>query len=209
MMNKSESKYFHTAIRMDEAFLALLDEKDFAYITVKEICKKAGVSRSTFYLHYETISDLLSESMQYVNEQFLSYMKLDTAAIITQIRTCPLHELFLVTPQYLTPYLNYILEHKNLFRTVVQNAATLCLQQSYSRMFQHVFQPILERFHIPAQDQPYMMTFYLSGLMAILAEWLARDCTDSIQHVIAVIQKCIPKGDSIPCMQEFITENNL
>ncbi|WP_432620447.1 hypothetical protein [Butyricicoccus sp.] len=40
-MNKSESKYFHTAARMDEAFLTLLDEKDFAYITVKEICKRA------------------------------------------------------------------------------------------------------------------------------------------------------------------------
>lgn len=207
-MNKSESKYFHTAVRMDEAFLALLDEKDFAYITVKEICKRAGVSRSTFYLHYETISDLLSESMEYVNEQFLSYMKLDTEAIVSQIRTCPLHELFLVTPQYLTPYLNYILEHKNLFHTVVQNANALCLHQTYTRMFRHVFQPILERFHVPAQDQSYIMTFYLSGLMAILAEWIAHDCTDSISHVITIIQTCIPKGESTSCTQEYIAENN-
>ena len=51
-MNRSESKYFATAARMDEAFLELLEEKDFAYITVKEICEKAGVNRSTFYLHY-------------------------------------------------------------------------------------------------------------------------------------------------------------
>ena len=35
-MNKSESKYFATAVRMDEAFLRLLEKKDFAYITVKE-----------------------------------------------------------------------------------------------------------------------------------------------------------------------------
>lgn len=40
-MNKSESKYFATAARMDEAFLALLEKKDFAYITVKEICEAA------------------------------------------------------------------------------------------------------------------------------------------------------------------------
>lgn len=49
-MNKSESKYFHTAQKMDEALLALLGEKDLDYITVKEICKVSGVSRSTFYL---------------------------------------------------------------------------------------------------------------------------------------------------------------
>ena len=48
---------------MDEAFLALMAKKDFEYITVKEICEVAGVNRSTFYLHYETMSDLLSESV--------------------------------------------------------------------------------------------------------------------------------------------------
>ena len=56
-MNRSESRYFATAARMDEAFLTLLAKKDFEYITVKEICEVAGVNRSTFYLHYETMSD--------------------------------------------------------------------------------------------------------------------------------------------------------
>ena len=74
-MNRSESKYFSTAVKMDEAFLALLEKKDFAYITVKEICAAAGVNRSTFYLHYETINDLLSDSASYINQQFLDYMK--------------------------------------------------------------------------------------------------------------------------------------
>ena len=53
-MNKAESKYFNTALRMDEALISLLRVKDLEYITVKEICEKAGVNRSTFYLHYET-----------------------------------------------------------------------------------------------------------------------------------------------------------
>ena len=52
-MNRSESRYFATAARMDEAFLTLLAKKDFEYITVKEICEVAEVNRSTFYLHNE------------------------------------------------------------------------------------------------------------------------------------------------------------
>ena len=72
-MNKSESKYFNTALRMDEALLALLEEKDLEYITVKEICHQAGVNRSTFYLHYETIADLVSETLEMINQRFLSY----------------------------------------------------------------------------------------------------------------------------------------
>ena len=45
-MNRSESRYFATAARMDEAFLTLLAKKDFEYITVKEICEVAEVNRS-------------------------------------------------------------------------------------------------------------------------------------------------------------------
>lgn len=57
---------------MDKALLELLEKKDFSYITVKEICEKAEVNRSTFYLHYETIGDLLEESIDYIQKKFLS-----------------------------------------------------------------------------------------------------------------------------------------
>ena len=107
-MNRSESRYFATAARMDEAFLTLLAKKDFEYITIKEICEVAGVNRSTFYLHYETMSDLLSESVGRMNEQFLASMEKDSDAFSTKLRNCPRDELYLITPDYLTPYLSYI-----------------------------------------------------------------------------------------------------
>ena len=34
-MNKSESKYYNTAVLMDEALLLLLETKDFDFITIK------------------------------------------------------------------------------------------------------------------------------------------------------------------------------
>ena len=69
-MNKNESKYLNTARCMDEALLLLLQKKDYKYITVKEVCKKAGVNRSTFYLHYESMGDLLQESVEMINRRF-------------------------------------------------------------------------------------------------------------------------------------------
>ena len=192
-MNKSESKYFATAARMDVAFLTLLEKKDFDYITVKEICEAAGVNRSTFYLHYETMADLLSESVSHMNEQFLTYMKKDSQTFVTKLRDCPLDELYLITPEYLTPYLGYIEQHKRLFRTATENAAVLGMDKSYERMFRHVFTPILDRYGIPQQDRRYIMAFYIQGLMAIISEWLRNDCADSIAHVVDMIQRCVKR----------------
>lgn len=74
MADGKQSKYFETAARMDEAFLDLLAEKDLEFITVKEICRRAGVNRSTFYLHYETLGDLLDECCEWMVSRFMSYM---------------------------------------------------------------------------------------------------------------------------------------
>lgn len=189
-MNKSESKYFATAVRMDEAFLSILEKKDLAYITVKEICEKAGVNRSTFYLHYETVADLLSESVSYMNEHFLSYMKKDSSAFVIKLRTCPLEELYLITPEYLTPYLNYVKENRRLFHTALENAETLRLEDSYNELFRHIITPILERYGVAVNDRPYILAFYMKGLVAIISEWLKNDCADSVDYIAGVIQRC-------------------
>lgn len=190
-MNKSESKYFNTAKKIDIAFLELLEQKDFEYITVKEICKRAGVNRSTFYLHYETVADLLSESVEYINKHFLDYMKINSIDFASKLHDCPLEELNLITPQYLTPYLSYIKEHKSIFRTTVKNAGVLNLDKSYSAMFKYIITPIMDRFKIPQERRNYIMSFYISGLMAIISEWLKDDCKGSIEEVIKIIEDCV------------------
>lgn len=196
-MNKNESKYFNTAVKMDKAFLELLEKKDFSYITVKEICEKAEVNRSTFYLHYETLEDLLSESVEYMNDEFREYMKQDTEVFMTQIQKCSLSELYLITPQYLTPYLSYIKKYKRLFLTGIKRAETLRLDKSYDKLFQHVISPILERYQVPVESRKYIVSFYIHGIMAIITDWIMNDCNDTIEHITAVIQLCIkqPQND--------------
>ena len=191
-MNRSESKYFATASRMDEAFLELLEEKEFAYITVKEICEKAGVNRSTFYLHYETVNDLLTESARYIIDKLIANMPQDTAEFIERLQTRPLEELYLITPEYLRPYLNFIKEHRRIFRTAVEHSSVLGMDDAYLALNRHVFTPILDRFYIPPSKQQYIMLFYINGLMGVINEWLKEDCKDSVEHIISVMQICIP-----------------
>lgn len=176
---------------MDEAFLELIEKKDFDYITVKEICEKASVNRSTFYLHYETVSDLLAESAQHIVNQFVECMPYDTVELLEKLQSRPLAELYLVTPEYPEPYLTYIKEHRRIFCATLEHAATLRMDDAYTDLNRHVLTPILNRFRVPVSTHKYMMAFYISGLMAIISEWIKEDCSDSNEHIIQVIQQCI------------------
>lgn len=176
---------------MDKALLELLEKKSFEFITVKEICQKAQVNRSTFYLHYETIGDLLEESAEYIIAQFQECMPHDTKEFLEKLPDRPLDELYLITPEYLMPYLSYVKEHRRVFQATIKNASVLKMTDAYSRLNYHVFAPILKRFGVADGDRQYIMRFYISGLMAVINEWLKEDCKAPIEDIIRIIQICI------------------
>ncbi len=196
-MNKSESKYFNTAVKMDLALICLLKKKPFDYITVSEICEKAGVNRSTFYLHYENVGDLLSETTRYLIDDFLSYFSVDTKSIAFNLLDCKLGELTFICDKYLTPYLSYIKDHKEVFSTVLLHNQTLGFEDVYKRMFENIFNPILDRFCYPANSRQYVMIYYLNGINAIVLEWLRNGCDKPIQEISQIISICIYGKDNI------------
>ncbi|MBP3883947.1 MAG: TetR/AcrR family transcriptional regulator [Olsenella sp.] len=48
---------------IDTTFRAMMLEKGFSAITVKELCARDRINKKTFYRYYETLEDLMSETM--------------------------------------------------------------------------------------------------------------------------------------------------
>ena len=190
-MNKSKSKYFNTAKKMNLALISLLKKKPFEYITISELCEKAGVNRSTFYLHYENTCDLLGETTQYILNDFLSYFDTDTKSISLNLISCNLTELNFISSKYLTPYLTYIKENKEIFSTALAHIKSFDFDSVYERMFENIFNPILDRFHYPEEDRKYVMMYYLNGINAISFEWVKDGCKKTIDEISKIIETCI------------------
>ena len=191
-MNKSESKYFNTALRMDEALIALLEKKDLEYITVKEICHLAGVNRSTFYLHFETISDLVNETLEMIDRRFLSYFSKTETEILNSREK---EELILVTREHLVPYLRFIRDNKKIYRAAFRNPGSMGAHVRYGELKQRVLGPLMERFGIPAACQPYYTAYYVEGIIAIVKEWLRQDCADEVETIAGIIESCVRPRD--------------
>ena len=194
-MNKSESKYFNTALRLDEALIALLEKKDLQYITVKEICHQAGVNRSTFYLHYETIADLLDETLEMINQRFLSYFPRQEEEVLGHIDSRARADLFLVTEEYLLPYLRFIRDNKKVYRAAFRNPGSMGANARYRELKQRILGPILERFEIPAARRPYYIAYYIEGIAAIVKEWLRQDCADEVEMIADIIESSVRPRD--------------
>ena len=190
-MTKSESKYFNTARLMNQALFELLEKKDFDFITIKELCDKAGVNRSTFYLHYENMHDLLQECIENSNKEFDTYFDGINKNICEQIETCSLEELIFVTPGYLLPYLNFIKENKKIHKLAVKHVDLMRSNEKFNFLKKKLLKPILKRFDIDDNAARYMIEYYINGIAAIINEWMRNDCKEEIGFMEQIIVQCV------------------
>ena len=76
------------------------------------MCNEAGVNRSTFYLHYENIGDLLNETARYLIDDFISYFTAAKNSFNFDFSTRERDQLNFISDKYLIPYLTYIKDNK-------------------------------------------------------------------------------------------------
>ena len=65
------------------------------------------------------------------------------------------------------------------------------MDEVYGEMFEHIFSPILARFHVPEAERSYVMKFYLTGVFAVVMEWLDKNCSVDMDVIIKVITDCV------------------
>lgn len=61
MDRKTDRRTTYTINVIKDAFLELINETTYSQMTVTSLCKKAEITRSTFYLHFNNLTDVLDD----------------------------------------------------------------------------------------------------------------------------------------------------
>ncbi|MCR5537847.1 MAG: TetR/AcrR family transcriptional regulator [Lachnospiraceae bacterium] len=75
-MKRENQRVTLTKQLLTEALLGLLQKKPIRIVSVRELCEKAGINRTTFYHHYGSQYDLLNE----ISQRFLDQISERLAA---------------------------------------------------------------------------------------------------------------------------------
>ena len=178
-MNKSEAKFHNTAVKMDDALVAILEHKEFKDISITDVCEKAGVNRSTFYAHYENLYDLLKETQESAITEFFDSLNSDIGP--SDFSKMSADELIFISPQYLVPYLTFIKKNRRTRRGM-----------EVYRLIENIFVPIYAKNGVTDRRVvEYMSHYFISGVSAITMEWVKRGCEDDILFICEVISICV------------------
>ena len=143
---------------LKSALIRKMKEKSLDRIGVTELCKEAGVNRSTFYAHYNTITDLVEE----VESEFLDKIPVLDPELSDK-------ELI----KKLSVYTSFVREHPDAFNILVDNGY---IMPKYYRRW------ISEQSQFKDQDQEsgiireqinLIATYTIAGITQAYKRWLA------------------------------------
>lgn len=153
-----------------DTFLLLLNQNPLDKITVKDIVNACGISRNTFYYHYQDIYDLLRATF---------------AAVVDRV----LQENVTTWQESLRSCTSFALENRRAVYHVYRSAYREDLERSLYRVSEERMERLIR--HLTAgmtvfeEDIHYLTLFYKCAVTGILLEWLNADMRGDVERMIS------------------------
>ena len=162
---------------IQESFIHLLEEKEIAQISVKEICEEADLNRATFYAHYTDVYDLMKqiqeELIENVNVYLSSAMKEGVQAISLEI----VEKIF-----------EYIQENAQICRLLLSERGDLTFQKRvFTLAYEKNIGVMTRNGAISKEDAEFVYAFTLTGCVGAIQKWLNDDMQKSPQFMARMI----------------------
>lgn len=189
MNTAKNQRYQETDQAIKDAFLSLLNEKDFTKITVRDICTLTQINRSSFYLHFLDIYDL----MEHIQRDIFAGL----TESFGQAAFDPGHFLRL---DFLILMLTHIQDNQIFYRAYTSGGQSL-MHNGDSSVYELFIRPYLK--NLGFDDQPdaerkmkYHFAFFWGGFTQVIRMWLEQNCPDTPEQLAATIwQNMNPPSD--------------
>ena len=182
-MNKHQKKYSNTAIKMNQALISLMENQSFDSITIKALCEKAGINRSTFYSHYQNLTELLEDTHRYIISLFVEEYR-EKELSIDHYRS--------LSDEFLVPYLQVFSRYRQIFLIAEFHPASYRLSRESLQFFEEITVPLCRQNGITdLREINYLARYYTAGCHAIIMQWLEDGCMESISHICSLLRLCI------------------
>jgi len=141
------------------AFSALLKEKPYNKITVKDIVERCGITRNAFYYHFQDIPTLLEERVTQEVERIIAlHYKADQ----------PL--------ECLMPLIQCCEEHRDgilhIYRYMDKDFLLLSLNRITVHLMEEFFETLTQGRNVDREDVDVLILYYKSAFLGIMLDWV-------------------------------------
>ena len=181
-MDKREIK---TRQAVFNAMADLLKDKDFESITVGDILERSGVSRSTFYSHFNKKEDVIKELCDELFHHVLSPdLKKESGHDFSGYSVFEYKHL-------LTHLLFHVQEDRALIKGISGGSAGLMFHQALREKLEPLMEACVKSRTIYKDniDEKLQTKLFMEAFLVILDDWISKDCEASPMEVADVFHR--------------------
>lgn len=166
---KSNSKQaLRTKQFLKNAFIEIVHKKGFSAVTVKDIVDYAQYNRTTFYVYYQNIDDLVEELMDEMFEAIqyysMSKYKSNSRVKVQELTTNSFELLY------------YIYDHRNYFTLLLlEDTLPLIHQQLPEAIFNLLNVKFDIHYGMSIVDDHSQKRYMAYGTAGLILDWIAQD----------------------------------
>jgi AcrR family transcriptional regulator len=158
-INLADPRVRRTRRLLRETLIALILEKDYRTITIKDITNRAEVAYITFFRHYDSIDDLLLEALEGGLSELQS--RIQEAADRPEDGEAEGRLIF-----------EYVQQNATLFHILLQTPGAVHIRKRFEAILADIFFATCEPLHAPDQPIPPEITAsQLATSVVGLIEW--------------------------------------
>ncbi len=172
MQTKENRRTQMTKLLLRTALIELMQEKAIGQITIRELCEKADLNRTTFYLHYTDQQALLKDIERDVLEKTAEYMK----NIHTDRRTVRL----------VTSFLEYVRKNDLTFRTLLCRDDSEHFRLAFVKELRAIMGGDLPEYG-DEQKTRYVLSFLMFGCLYVVIEWMQNGYPETPQQIAEML----------------------
>ena len=166
-----------TRRQLREALITLILDRGWDAVSVRDVCEKADVGRSTFYVHFADKENLLLSGFD------------DLHAAMDDIRT---HAG--VPFGFIEPLVLHVVEHKRLLQAVLGRQSGQQMQWRFRDVVRSLIEVELQSLKTPRPARASVARFITGGFVELLMTWVdeprgisaAKLAAELQQHALAV-----------------------
>ena len=192
---KQDRRVQYTKKVLGDALVSMIMNQHISSVSVKELCEKADINRSTFYAHYKDPFDLLCQIEKEVISRVRNYLQQQNF-----VADAPLPQ------QMLTSILVYARENRDLFMVLLGENSDYLINEDILSLT-----PVIsEQYRLPFKKniQAYMEAFGVAGAVSVFQKWLKEDAEESPDEISRLVVQLLQNGIYSMRQQTYALETN-
>ena len=169
MNTVGNAQFLETDQRIKETFIFLLSHKGITKISIQDICRHAGISRTTFYVHFKDIYELMENlEIEHAKKTLSFFVERETDEVI-------------VSKANFLRFLQYVKDNKPFFQYLYSHSNNAC------DLVKHDILNILGHIGLESEEGKYTVTLIVGGINRMIKRWLEEDCSTPSKKLIDLI----------------------